>query len=535
MAGKYVLALDEGSSSARAVLVDTNGQIVSESSAEITASYPRPSWVELDPTMLWDAARTSMDRAMAKAGATSADIAAVGITTHRESCLIWNRETGLPIYNAIMWMSKQTDDIVSQWSLDGMDDDIRRLTGVRNDSYFSAGKLAWILDQVPGARMDAEAGKLAAGTVDTWLLWNLTGGQSHATDPSSASRTAMYNIRELRWDEDLCARYGIPMKLLPEVLPSNSLFGHVESSLLSGTGSSAIPITAILADQQAGLFGQACFELGSAKNTYGTAGVLTVNVGEQPRIIPGMSSSIAWQVTDKAVYEVEGVVFHCGQTLQWLRDKLHIIDSVAHSANAAAALSDNGGVYFVPAFAGLCDPYWDRDVRAAIIGLTLDTGAEHIVRAGLEAMAYQTRDNVLALERGGLPIPSLRVDGGAISNDFLCQFQADLLGIPVERPRELERTALGVAQLAGIGVGMWSGQSDLSDAWRAERIFEPKISLDHREELYSGWQDAVAAARSIAPARISRVTKLVTAVPLAAASPAAVPITAVATELVAHR
>lgn len=535
MAGKYVLALDEGSTSARAVLVDTNRRVVSEYSVPITASYPRPSWVELDPTMLWDAARTSMRRAMAKADATSADIAAVGITTHRESCLIWNRETGVPIYNAIMWMSKQTDDIVSQWSLDGMDDDVRRLTGVRNDSYFSAGKLAWILNQVPGARMDAEAGKLAAGTIDTWLLWNLTGGKSHSTDPSSASRTAMYNIRELRWDEGLCARYGIPMKVLPEVLPSDSRFGYVESSLLVGAGSRPIPITAILADQQAGLFGQACFEVGSAKNTYGTAGVLTVNVGKHPRIIPGMSSSVAWQVADKAAYEVEGVVFHCGQTLQWLRDKMHIIDSVAHSASTAAALSDNGGVYFVPAFAGLCDPYWDRGVRAAIVGLTLDTGAEHIVRAGLEAMAYQTRDNVLALERGGITIPSLRVDGGAISNDFLCQFQADLLGIPVERPRELECTALGVAQLAGIGVGLWSGQSDLSSAWSAEKTFEPKISLDHREELYSGWQDAVAAARSIAPARPSRVAKLVAAVPLTAVPLAAVPLTTPTTKPVAHR
>ena len=529
MTGKYVLALDEGSSSARAVLVDSDGQIVAEASAPITASYPRPSWVELDPTMLWDAARTSMYRAMAKAGATAADIVSLGITTHRESCLIWNRETGVPVYNAIMWMSKQTDDIVSQWSLDGMDDDIRRLTGVRNDSYFSAGKLAWILDQVPGARVDAEAGKLAAGTIDSWLLWNLTGGKSHYTDPSSASRTAMFNIYTLNWDEGLCARYGIPLKLLPEILSSDSLFGYVEPSLLVGAGASPIPITAILADQQAGLYGQACFELGSAKNTYGTAGVLTVNVGEQPRIIPGMSSSVAWQVGDQAAYEVEGVVFHSGQTLHWLRDKMGVIDSVAHSATMAAALTDNGGVYFVPAFAGLCDPYWDRDVRAAIIGLTLDTGAEHIVRAGLEAMAYQTRDNVLALERGGLAIASLRVDGGAISNDFLCQFQADVLGIVVERPRELERTALGVAQLAGIGVGLWSGQSDLSDSWRAEKIFEPQISLDHREELYAGWQDAVAAARSIAPARTTHFT------PPIATTVTNPPVAKLASDLVAHR
>lgn len=504
MAGRYILALDEGSSSARAVLVDSFGHVVSDASEPIHAEYPRPGWVELDPFMLWNAALTSINRAMTKIDATAADIAAVGITTHRETCLIWNRKTGIPIHNAVMWMSKQTDDIIQQWSLEGMDDDIRRLTGVRNDSYFSAGKLAWILDNVPGSRRDAEAGLLAAGTVDTWLLWQLTEGRSHYTDPSSASRTAMFNIGSMKWDIDLCARYGIPTELLPEVLPSNSSFGYVAPGLLIGGGPDPIPITAVLADQQAGLYGQACFEEGAAKNTYGTAGVLTVNVGKRPRIIPGMTSSVAWQVGTTTTYEVEGVVFHSGQTLHWLRDKMGMIGSVEDSSAIAQSVSTNGGVYFVPAFAGLCDPYWDRNVRGAIVGLTLDTGAAHIVRAGIEAMAYQTRDNIVALERGGIRIQSLKVDGGAVSNDFLCQFQADVLGIAVERPHGLERTALGVAQLAGLGVGMWDSNTNLGQLSEIERVFEPLLSLDEREKLYSEWQDAVAAARSIPPARVSR-------------------------------
>lgn len=499
MAGKYVLALDEGSSSARAVLVDADGTIVSEAAAPIQALYPQPSWVELDPETLWSAAKSSMEQALAKVGATAVDILSIGLTTHRESCLIWDRATGRPVYNALMWMSKQTDDIIARWTADGMDEEIRRRTGLRNDSYFSAGKLVWILENVPGVREAAMSGSLAAGTVDTWLLWNLTGGKSHLTDPSAASRTAMFNIHDGVWDSELCARYGIPMELLPEVVPSNAHFGVLDSSILPRGREASIPIMAMLGDQQAGLYGQACLGQGAAKNTYGTAGVLTVNVGSAPVIIDGMTSSVAWQIDGASTFEAEGVVFHCGQTLHWLRDNMKMIDSIHSSGEIAQTLPDNGGVYFVPAFAGLCDPYWDRQVRGAIVGLTLDTGAAHVVRAGLEAMAYQTRDNVDALIRGGIAVPSLKVDGGAIGNDFLCQFQADLLGIPVERPHGLERTALGAARMAGVGVGLWNGNSDLTDSWQLERVFEPKISADHREELYDGWTQAVAGARSIKP------------------------------------
>ncbi len=503
MAGRYVLALDEGSSSARAVLIDEDGNMVSDAATPIQALYPRPNWVELDPATLWEAAKNSMSLVMEKVGATAVEIAAVGVTTHRETCMIWDRATGRPVYNALMWMSKQTDDIVARWSAEGMDEEIRRRTGVRNDSYFSASKLAWILENVPGVRDAASAGKLAAGTVDTWILWNLTAGRSHRTDASAASRTAMFNIHTNSWDSELCAMYGIPTELLPEVVSSNSHFGYIDAKLLPGGSGASIPVMAMLGDQQAGLLGQACIGQGTAKNTYGTAGVLTVNVGSQPLIIDGMTSSVAWKIDSDTVYEVEGVVFHSGQTLQWLRDNMRLIDSLEASGAIAQSIPDNGGVYFVPAFAGLCDPYWDRDVRGAIVGLTLDTGAPHIVRAGLEAMAYQTRDNLDALTRGGVDVPSLKVDGGAIANDFLCQFQADILGIPVERPQGLERTALGAARLAGAGVGLWNGTSDLESSWQLERAFEPMISADQREELYDGWKQAVAAARTVPPRRFS--------------------------------
>ncbi|WP_309615294.1 glycerol kinase GlpK [Salinibacterium sp.] len=500
MPRKYVLALDEGSSSARAVLVDEQGELVSEAAIPIRALYPHPGWVELDPETLWQAAKSAIDAVMQKGTVTALDIAAVGVTSHRETCMIWDRSSGHPVYNAVMWMSKQTDDIVARWSAKGMDDEIRLRTGLRNDSYFSAAKLAWILENVPGVRDAATNGTLAAGTVDTWLLWKLTGGESHRTDPSAASRTAMFNIHTNSWDQELCAMYGIPLGLLPEVVASNSCFGHVDSALLERGSEAAVPVMAMLGDQQAGLYGQGCIGAGAAKNTYGTAGVLTVNVGAHPVIIDGMTSSVAWKVDAETVYEVEGVVFHSGQTLQWLRDNMRLIDSIESSESLAQSVPDNGGVYFVPAFAGLCDPYWDRNVRGAIFGLTLDTGAAHVVRAGLEAMAYQTRDNVDALASGGIGALSLKVDGGAIANDFLCQFQADILGIPVERPHGLERTAVGAARLAGTGVGLWNGTSDLASSWRLERLFEPHISSDHREALYDGWKQAVACARTL-PAR----------------------------------
>lgn len=487
---RYVMALDEGSTSARTLIIDPDGQVVAEARRQLEFIFPRPGWVELDPVGLFDSQRATMLQAMEEAGCTARDIAAVGITTHRETAMIWDRKTGVPVHNAVVWMSKQTDDIIRRWSAEGLDEEIRQRTGLFNDSYFSAGKLTWLLENVEGCREKAERGELAAGTVDTWLLWNLTGGRSHLTDHSEASRTMIFNLETLDWDGHLCAAFGIPPELLPPATPSDAHFGEVSPEILG----SEVPITAILADQQAGLFGQACFEEGMAKNTFGTAGVLTVNAGTRPMFVDGMTTSVGWTAGDETAYELEGVVFHSGQTIQYLRDRLHMIEDAAETEAIARELEDTGGVYFVPAFQGLCAPHWDREAKAAIVGITLETGTKHIVRAALESIAYQTKDNVEALIKGGEEISTLRVDGGAVRNEELCQFQADILGIPVERPHGLERTGLGVAYLAGIAPGVWSDMGEVARSWTPERVFEPQMSAERREELYRGWRTAVQAA-----------------------------------------
>jgi glycerol kinase len=484
------MALDEGSTSARTLIIDPDGRVVSEARRQLDFIFPRPGWVELDPVKLFETQSSTIREAMDGAGCTGRDIASVGITTHRETAMIWDRETGEPVYNAVVWMSKQTDAIIKRWSDEGLDDEIRQRTGLFNDSYFSAGKLTWLLENVEGCRERAERGELAAGTVDTWLLWNLTGGRSHMTDHSEASRTMIFNLEDLSWDEELCAAFGIPLELLPTAAPSDAHFGEA----LPEFAGAEVPITAILADQQAGLFGQACFEEGMAKNTFGTAGVLTVNAGASPSYVDGLTTSIGWTVGEEAAYELEGVVFHSGQTLQYLRDRLGMIEDAADTEAVARELDDTGGVYFVPAFQGLCAPHWDREAKAAIVGITLETETKHIVRAALESIAYQTKDNIEALRKGGEEVPSLRVDGGAVRNDALCQFQADILGIPVERPHGLERTGLGVAYLAGIAPGVWAGMDEVARSWTPERVFEPRMSPDRREELYRGWQAAVRAA-----------------------------------------
>ena len=490
MSKRYVMALDEGSTSARAVLVNLEGVIVAEARNPVVPAFPRTGWVELDPIALWQAQRASMEAAMAKVGATTDDIAAIGVTTHRETCLIWDRKTGKPVYNAIMWMSKQTDAIVSRWKAEGVDQLVRERTGLFNDSFFSAGKLAWLVENVPGVKARAEKGELAAGTVDTWLVWNLTGGRSHVTDHSEASRTALFNLARLDWDADILAACGVPLPLMAPARPSGFAFGEMRPQDVGVPGTAAVPIMAIMADQQSGMFGQACFEPGSVKNTYGTAGVLTANTGAKPAVLDGLTASVGWTVNGKTDYEAEGVVFHSGQTMQWLRDRLGVLSDGEDIEAVARQVPDNGGVYIVPAFAGICAPHWIREAKAGIVGLTLETGRAHVVRAGLEAMAFQTRDNVEALKAGGLPIPELKVDGGATRNNLLCQFQADILGIPVRRPVELERTALGVAHMAGMGVGLWQ-QRDLSDNWRVDREFEPRMSADQRESLCAGWDAAV--------------------------------------------
>lgn len=497
MPGPYVLAIDSGSSSARAILVDPDGEVAGQSGRPTAAKFPRPGWVEFDPEQLWLTVEGCIAGALADAGADPDDIAAVGVTSHRESCMVWDRATGAPVHDAVMWMSKQTDGIIQRWSDQGLDDTIRQRTGLRNDSYFSAGKLAWLLENVEGMRPAAEAGLLAAGTPDTWLLWKLTGGTAHRTDPSCASRTALLDLATASWDLELCDLLDIPPALLPEIVPSDAHFGRVDAALIP----SRPPVTSVLADQQAGLYGQACFAEGEGKNTFGTAGVLVVNAGANRRVVPGTTTSVAWQLEDRLDYEFEGVVFHSGQTLHWLRDRLGVTDAESRAAELAESVPDTGGVYFVPAFAGLCDPYWDRNVRAAILGVTLETDRAHIVRAAIEAMAYQTLDAVDALAAGGVHVPVLKVDGGAARNDFLCQFQADLLGVPVERPVGLERTALGVAQIAGVGAGVWGRDGGPAGGRRIDRVFEPRMPESRRTELVTGWREAVAAARSLPPAR----------------------------------
>lgn len=490
MSRHLAVALDLGSTSARAVLVDATGEVVAEARRPTEPLFPQRGWVELDPWHLWRGLRDSLEEALHSVQATTDDIAGAGVTTSRETCLIWERETGQPIYPAIMWMSKQTDAVVSRWRAQGLDHEFRSRTGLFNDSFFSAAKLAWILEQVPGARARAEAGDLVAGTLDTWLVWNLTGGRTHATDSSEASRTALFNLADMAWDEVLCGAAGVPMSLLPTVLDSDGFYGEVRPQEVGLPGTAPFPVTAVMGDQMAGMFGQGCVVTGSVKNTFGTAGVLTANCGSKPAVLDGLTASVAWTLSGVTDYEAEGVVFHSGQTLQWMREKLGVMASDEHSEEVAGRVPDSGGVYVVPAFAGICAPHWVRDASASIVGLTLESTGAHVVRAGIEAMAYQTRDNVEAIRAGGFEVPELRVDGGATTNALLCQFQADILGVPVLRPRQLERTALGVAHVAGVAGGLWK-LDELATRWTIDRVFTPEMSEDQRESLYSGWQDAV--------------------------------------------
>ena len=485
--GGYILALDEGSTSARSVLVDAAGQIVGEAHAPVVWEFPRPGWVELDPVRLWQVQQSTIERVMSQTGVRPADLRAVAVTSHRETMMIWDRRTGRPVHSALVWISKQTDEIVQRWQEAGLDQEFRRRTGLRNDSFFSAAKLSWLLENVPGVRERAEAGDLACGTVDTWLAWNLTGGASHATDPSCASRTALFDLQALCWDGELCGWLDIPMSLLPTVADSDADFGRTDARVLGAE----VPIRAVVADQQASMFGQACFGTGAAKNTFGTAGVLTVNSGASPQLVDGLTSSVAWTVDRATSYELEGVVFHSGQTLQWLRDSLGLFDEATNIETLAASVPDSGGVYLVPAFGGMCAPHWDREARASIVGLTLETNHAHVVRAALESMAFQTWDVIATLDQAGVPITALKVDGGAARNDLLCQFLADITGRVIRRPHSLERTALGAAFIAGLATGLWGGQRDIEAMWTCEREFVPGIGPDEREAHRRGWQDAV--------------------------------------------
>jgi len=485
--GPFVLALDEGSSSCRTILIDASGTMHGEQRENVVWEYPRPGWAELDPVRLWRDQWATLERCLSSQGVTGKDLAAVSITTHRETAMLWDRATGEPVHNAVVWISKQTDEIVKRWSAQGLDDEFRQRTGVFNDSYFSAGKIVWLLENVPGLRRRAEAGEIAFGTPDTWLLWNLTGGRSHLTDHSCASRTALFNLESMAWDEQLCQTLGIPTAILPQAIASDGDFGLTAAEVVGAE----VPVRGVLADQQAGLFGQACFQPGSAKNTFGTAGVLVVNSGEKVQLVDGLTSSVGWTVGGVTDYELEGVVFHSGQTLSWMKDNLRLFESNDEIEYLARLVPDSGGVYVVPAFGGMCAPHWDREARAAVIGLTLESAAAHVVRAGLDSMAFQTADIIDSLEAGGLPIETLKVDGGAARSDLLCQLTADLSGKVIQRPTSLERTALGVAFVAGLRVGIWDSLADLEATWSCEREFTPQIDAATREERHAGWRDAL--------------------------------------------
>ncbi|MBX5476798.1 MAG: glycerol kinase GlpK [Clostridia bacterium] len=493
MAGKYVLALDQGTTSSRAIVFDRSGSVVSVGQKEFRQIYPKPGWVEHDPAEIWESQLAVAKEAIAKAGITAADIAAIGITNQRETTIVWDRNTGKPVHNAIVWQDRRTAGTCDDLKARGWADRVRAKTGLVIDAYFSGTKIKWILDNVEGARAKAERGELAFGTVDTWLIWNLTGGRVHATDYSNASRTMIYNIHELKWDEELLAALDIPAGVLPDVRPSSGVFGETDPSLFGG----AIPIAGDAGDQQAALFGQACFNPGDSKNTYGTGCFMLMNTGRTPVTSrSGLLTTIAWGIDGRVEYALEGSIFITGAAVQWLRDELRIIDNAADTEQLARSVEDTGGVYLVPAFTGLGAPYWDPYARGIIVGITRGTNRAHIARATLESIAYQTRDVLDAMNADAdVQTHKLRVDGGAVRNDFLMQFQADILGVPVHRPKVNETTALGAAYLAGLATGVWQSQDQVAENWQMDREFTPSMEGGRRAQLYSGWKRAVERAQ----------------------------------------
>lgn len=486
----YILSLDQGTTSSRAILFDQSGQVVKIAQKPFSQIYPQPGWVEHDPVEIWATQSGVMREVIEAAGISARQIAGIGITNQRETTVVWDRETGVPIHNAIVWQCRRTSEICEALRADGLESHIRQTTGLVLDAYFSGTKIKWILDHVPGARERAERGELLFGTIDTWLIWKLTGGTVHVTDYSNASRTMLFDIDRLTWDPLLLDRLGIPAAMLPEVRPSSEVYGLTDPHLL-GIG---IPIAGVAGDQQAALFGQTCFEPGMAKNTYGTGCFLLMQTGER-RVSSdhGLLTTIAWGIDGCVHYALEGSVFIGGAVIQWLRDELKMIANAEDSAYFASKVEDTQGAYIVPAFAGLGAPYWDMYARGTIVGLTRGVNREHLIRAALESIAYQSRDVIDAMkEDSGIPLASLRVDGGATANDFLMQFQADLLDIPVERPAVTETTALGAAYLAGLAVGFWNSKDEILSTDTLARRFEPAMDAQQRSRLYSGWKKAVS-------------------------------------------
>jgi glycerol kinase len=487
------MALDQGTTSSRAILFEHSGAIAATEQHEFPQHFRKPGWVEHDPLEIWDSQLRAARGALKKAGASAVDVAAIGITNQRETTVVWDRASGEPIHPAIVWQSRQTADLCEGLRRRGLADEVRARTGLVIDAYFSATKIRFILDAVEGAQERAERGDLAFGTIDSWLLYKLTGGKVHATEASNASRTMIYNIHERDWDERLLGELRIPRAMLPEVRDSSGIFGVADSEWLGGE----IPIAGIAGDQQAALFGQGCTSPGRAKNTYGTGCFLLMNTGEDaPLSKTGLITTIGWTIGAKTAYALEGSIFIAGAAVQWLRDGLGLVEHASDTEAAARSVEDTGGVYLVPAFAGLGAPYWDERARGAILGITRGTTREQIIRATLESIAYQTRDVVECIRVDSeIELDALRVDGGAAANDFLMQFQADILGAPVERPAVLEVTALGAARLAGLGVGFWDEGTELESERAGVQVFEPTFGVDQREALYAGWKRAVERSR----------------------------------------
>jgi glycerol kinase len=488
------MALDQGTTSSRAILFDRGGAIVASDQYEFTQYFPKPGWVEHDPLEIWESQLRAARGVLEKAGASAGDVAAVGITNQRETALVWDRATGEPIHAAIVWQSRQTADICDELRSRGLEDEVRARTGLVIDAYFSATKIRFILDAVPGAQERAERGELAFGTVDSWLVHKLTSGRVHATEYSNASRTLIYNIHQRDWDDLLLQELRIPREMLPEVRDTSGSFGSADPAWLGAE----IPISGIAGDQQAALFGQACFEAGAAKNTYGTGCFLLMNTGgEAVTSKTGLITTIGWGIDGRVEYALEGSIFVAGAAVQWLRDGLRLVADAAETQAAAESVRDTGGVYVVPAFVGLGAPHWDQRARGTIVGITRGTTREHLIRATLESIAYQARDVVECVSQdSGLDLRELRVDGGACENDFLMQFQADLLGVPVRRPPVLEVTALGAAALAGLAVGYWSDRSGLVEVTgKGATVFEPSMEADRRAALYAEWKRAVERSK----------------------------------------
>lgn len=498
---RLMLAIDQGTTSTRAILFDRQGQVRGVSQKEFRQLYPQPGWVEHDAEEIWETTRTVVDELFRTTGVEPSQIAGVGITNQRETTVVWDRNTGKPVYNAIVWQSRQTASICEDLKRRGLEPTFRDKTGLVVDAYFSGTKVKWILDHVDGARARAEQGDLLFGTIDTWLIWKLTGGKVHVTDYSNASRTLLYNIHQLDWDDELLEILQVPRKMLPEVAASSKIYGYTEESMFHGA---RVPIAGVAGDQQAALFGQACFRPGMAKNTYGTGCFMLMHTGEQAvKSSHGLLTTIAWGLDGKVEYALEGSIFVAGAAIQWLRDGLQIIGSSPESEACARRLESNEGVYFVPAFVGLGAPYWDMEARGAIFGLTRGTTRDHLARAALESLAYQTRDVLAAMEQdAGIQLQQLNVDGGAALNDFLMQFQSDILNVTVKRPTVNETTALGAAYLAGLAVGYWDDKSSIQENWAVDAEYRPRMKEEERQALYEGWKEAVRRTMSRSEVKI---------------------------------